>query len=397
VSDRHWDASLPLGRAAARVWSVFAPFGRRIGISHRADHEGGRVMLIKDLKALGATRDAWEALEPAAHGPIEHFEWSRSCVEGLPGLDRLQMFTVWDGGHCRAIAPLAVRASSGFRLESIGVKELFEPMSFMYASRAALARLCDELARQRRPIDLQRVTADAPVEDELRRAFRGRGWVRVRPADPYPSLAIDSSWSAPETHFNSGRRSDFRRALRRAERLGPTHFEVVTPAPSDLHALLGQAYEIEMQGWKGRNGTALAVDPSRSDFYSRYFAACCDKGILRIAFMRIGGKAIGMQLAVETKQRLWLIKIGHNEAYARSSPGTLLMLEVARYAAQRGLKSIEFLGRDEPWTRLWTERLCNCIQIRIYPYALASLVPFGLDLWRWTATRMLRIWKREQR
>jgi len=353
-------------------------------------------MLITDLKSLDAARSEWEALEAAVRSPIEHFEWSRSCVEALPGLGRLQMHSVWDNGRCGAIAPFAVRMSSGFRLELIGVKELSEPMDFIYSSREALARLCDELARQRRSIELPRVTSDSPVVGELRRAYQGRGLVYVRPADPYPTLEIDPSWNAPETHFNSGRRSDFRRALRHAEQDGPTVFEVVTPPPSGLQALLREAYEVEMRGWKERSGTALALDPLRANFYRRYFAACCEKGILRIAFMRIGGKAVGMQLAIETNQRLWLAKIGHDEAYSRSSPGTLLMLHVAKYAAQRELKSIEFLGSTEPWTRVWTDRVRDCVWVRVFPFAPASLLPLAIDAWHWSAARIRRRWKREE-
>jgi CelD/BcsL family acetyltransferase involved in cellulose biosynthesis len=354
-------------------------------------------MLITDLASLDAARSAWEALESAVRSPIEHFEWSRSCVQGLPGFSRVQMYSVWDDGQCRAIAPLAVRVSAGLRLESIGVKELHEPMDFVYSNREALARLCDELARQRRPIELPRVNADSPVVDELRRAFQGRALVLVRPTFPYPTLEIDSSWKDPETHFNVGRRSDLRRALRHAERAGPTEFDVVTPQPANLCAVLAEAYDVEMQGWKRRNGTALALDPLRADFYRRYFTACCDKGILRIALMRIGGKAVAMQLAVETQQRLWLHKIGHNEEYSHSSPGTLLMLNVAHYAAQRGLKSIEFLGSAEPWTKVWTDHLRDCVRVRVYPYAPASVIPFGLDAGRWVAARIRRRWKRERK
>jgi CelD/BcsL family acetyltransferase involved in cellulose biosynthesis len=356
----------------------------------RTEVRSGRVGLFDNLVSLDALREAWEALEPSARGPMEQFAWSRTCAWELPGAGGVQVHTVWDGGRCRAIAPLALRPGWLGRLESIGVKELAEPMNFLYASRAALAQLCEALARQGRPIELGRVRADGRLIEALRRAYRGRAWVRIRRVDPYPSLKIDGSWMDPESHFNAGRRSDFRRALRRAEQLGPTQFEVLTPERANLEPLLAQAYAVEMQGWKGRNGTALAIDPACADFFRRYFAACCDKGILRVAFMRIGGKAVGMQLAVEVQHRLWLIKIGHDEAYSRCSPGTLLMLHVARYAAQQGLRSIEFLGREEPWTQVWTTRVRDCDRIRIYPYTLAGLIALGVDTWRWLAHRVRR-------
>jgi hypothetical protein len=361
--------------------------------------DGCRALPITDAALLAGLRPAWEALEASAGGPIEHFEWTRACVEALSASGRLKMFSIWDGGRCKAIAPLVERERSWWRagrLESIGVRELTEPMDLVYADRAALARLCDELSRHGSPVDLQRVPADSPVAGEVQRAFRRRGFVRVAPVGPYPYLEIDPTWVEPETHFNAGRRSDFRRALRNAGQSGTTGFEVVTPQPSNLDELLGEAYDAEFNSWKGRNGTALAVDPLRSGFYRRYFAACCAKGILRLAFMRIDGKAVAMQIAIESRQRFWLLKIGHNEAYARSSPGTLLMLHAIRYAAQRGLQTIEFLGSAEPWTRLWTARLRECVRVRAYPFSSAGAFAFGADAARWGAWRLRRTWKRAE-
>jgi CelD/BcsL family acetyltransferase involved in cellulose biosynthesis len=262
-------------------------------------------------------------------------------------------------------------------------------MDLLFRDRESLGALCDALARQRLPLDLPRVPEESAVGAELRRAFRGRGYVHIAKASPYPTMRIDASWREPESHFNAGRRSDFRRAQRAAERHGAVQFEIVTPTAENLDALLAEAYQVELQSWKGRAGTALAVDQLRAPVYRQYFRMACERGILRIVLMRIDGRAVGMQLVTETNQRLWLMKIGHDEQYSKASPGTLLMLELARYAAARDIQSIEFLGSAESWTQLWSEELRQCVRIRAFPVGVTSGLAFIDDAAQsaWTSLR----------
>ncbi|MGA2552661.1 MAG: GNAT family N-acetyltransferase [Burkholderiaceae bacterium] len=344
----------------------------------------------QDLAAAERLKDAWRTLETSAFGPIEHFEWTHACAKEAGQFGRLRIVSVWEGGRCRAIAPLVWSVRRWLRLESIGVHQLTEPMDFVYQDRKAAGDLCKILAEQRLPINLPRVPASSLIPEEIRRAFKGRAFVHVSRSSPYPTMRIDASWKDPSTHFNSGRRSDFRRALRAAEQHGEVRLEVISPKPSELPDLLEQALQAELLSWKGRNNTALLTDPFRLAIYRHYFESICAKGMLRLALMRINGQVIGMQIIVETNERLWLLKIGHNEEFSKCSPGTLLMLHLAQYAAQQGLRSIEFLGSAEPWTQLWTEQLQECVQVRVYPPSLASLVSLGFDTFCSFRTRVNR-------
>jgi len=124
---------------------------------------------------------------------------------------------------------------------------------------------------------------------------------------------------------------------------------------------------VEASSWKGRQGTALACDPAQGAFYRRYAAAACRKGILRLCFLRIGDHTAAVEFAVEAEERFWLLKMGYDEAFARCSPGMLLLRETVREAANRGLRSFEFLGFPEGWIRMWTERVRPCLSIWAYP------------------------------
>jgi CelD/BcsL family acetyltransferase involved in cellulose biosynthesis len=264
-----------------------------------------------------------------------------------------------------AIAPLVRHGPVG-QLEWLGAR-LGEPMDLRAADPAALGPLTDALARGGAPLSLRRVPAGSPTLDALRRSYQSRGLLTCRPAAGAPVVALDPAWAEPEKQFNSGRRSDFRRALRRASEHGEVTFEVLTPSRAELDGLLAEVFEVEAAGWKSAEGTALKLDPVIGQFFRNYCAAAVRDGTLRLCFMRIDGRAVATQLAVEHGDRFWLLKIGYDESLARCSPGTLLMLYTIGHAAGRGLAAYEFLGTAESWTTMWTSELRETVDVGAYP------------------------------
>jgi CelD/BcsL family acetyltransferase involved in cellulose biosynthesis len=191
--------------------------------------------------------------------------------------------------------------------------------------------------------------------------------------------------------LSAGRRSDVRRARRLAENLGPVSCAVETPTPGNLDRLLDEALRVEAAGWKGAAGSAVLHDTLRRPFYQRYAATACADGTLRLCYLRIGDRVAAMQMAVECGQRFWLLKIGHDEAFARCSPWMLLILETLRYAAACGLRSYEFLGSPAPWTRMWTKDLHPCLALRVYPARGRAIAALATDVARSGWRRLARL------
>jgi hypothetical protein len=219
--------------------------------------------------------------------------------------------------------------------------------------------------------------------------MKGRGVVVVRPATPSPTIALGPAWCEPESQFNSRRRSDFRRAARRAEEFGAVACEMLAPTAETFDALFDEAISVEARSWKRAAGTAIACDPAKEAFFRAYLRSACAKGQGRVAFLRIDGRVVAMQLAVEWAGRYWLYKIGYDEAYARCSPGTLLMLHALRDAAGRGLAGFELMGDSEAWIAdLWTREAHECVRVRTYPYSIAGLVAAAQDGAAWTCGRL---------
>jgi CelD/BcsL family acetyltransferase involved in cellulose biosynthesis len=335
--------------------------------------------IIRDLESLSALRPAWTKLEQATVLPMQQFIWSQACAETFACRGELRLVVLEDGSETVAIAPLVHRQGSPC-LEFLGVAQLFEPADILYSNPEVLSPLASALVELGIPLHLRRFPADSPLTQTLQKAYHFRGVLFSRPDGPWPWITLDSTWAEPENKFNSKRRAYLHRARRIAEEFGTVSTEVLTPTPATLAPLLDEAFAVEAASWKGKSGTALAMDPVRGDFYRRYATAACEQGILRLCFLRIGGRAAAMQLGVETHNRFWLMKIGYDEQFAPASPGNLLVLETVRYTAKRGLKSIAFLGAMEPWKQQWTSEENPCVVLRGYPLGWRGATTLASDL-----------------
>ena len=346
---------------------------------------------LETSEALLTLAPFWQALEQATPAsPMQHFIWNSACSAVLPNVSGIAVHVIRTGPKSGAIAPLVNSERYVGSLETLGLRSLYEPSDFLYSDRAALQALVSALAATGTPLFLGRVPAGSPTVEAVREAYQGRGPVIVRNSEPYPRILLDETWRDPLSHFNAGRCSDFRRSLRRAEKLGEVSLDILSPTPNELEPLLEEAFAVEAANWKGRNGSALAVDEVRGRFFRDYAARASEAGILRLCFLRIGGRAAAMQLAVECNGSFWLFKIGYRDEFAKCSPGMLLIAETIRYSAEKGLSSYEFLGTAEEWTRLWTSDEHPCVSIRAYPLRMPGIKALAADAVQFAGRRLHR-------
>ncbi len=337
--------------------------------------------LLRDgIGGLESLTESWQLLAAHAPGPMESFGWAQAAAGALAAEQTPLCVAVARDDEVLGIAQLAKLKRSWLgRLEMLGVGRLHEPSDFIYAEHAALAALCAAAVRLRRPLLLNRLPSDSPTIGAFQSAARGKGITLIRPQAPCPTIALDASWQEPESHLSSRRRADFRRAQRRAEKVGPVNFEICAPEPSEVDHLLERAFAIEARSWKGEAGTALAVDPVRGAFIRAYAHWAAEAGTLRLCFLRVGNDYAAMQIAVEQADAFWLLKIGFDPAHGDCSPGQLLLAESIRYAVGQGLQSFEFLGTAEDWTRVWTQHERQTVSLRYYPLGVRGMTALAAD------------------
>jgi CelD/BcsL family acetyltransferase involved in cellulose biosynthesis len=323
----------------------------------------------------------WDSLADRA-GPVLSSAWIQSWADVYGRQHRLRILTVDGGTGTRAVLPLVRSRQRPWRLELLGVDQLREYSDVLSSDEEALLRLAQAVVKWRVPLRLARIPSNSPLLPALRRAFPGPASLHVRQAAGTPFIALDTSWEEPEGSFNARRRADFRAARRRAQRLGQLTTEMLSPSPDQVDSLFDELVTVEAAGWKSAAGTALRTQPDMRSFYLLYCRRAATAGILRLAFLRIAGRAVAVQLAVEQASRYWLLKIGYDEKFSRCSPGTLLMLYTVAWATARGLESYEFLGQEEAWTAVWTQQVRSYVAVHTRPPSLWTAASAAEELAR---------------
>ncbi|MEX0645080.1 MAG: GNAT family N-acetyltransferase, partial [Parvularculaceae bacterium] len=309
-----------------------------------------------------------------------HEIWMRACARGLNPRGAFEIVTTTNSGHPTTAGLFEIRRSAFVpRLFLLGAEELWEPADVLYEDESAAAALAEALVKRGLPVRFGHFPAESLLLAALKEACRGKALLIADPVAGSPVIRLDESWREPEKKFNARRQGDFRRMRRKAEAMGAVTIEIVAPKPDEVDAVLEEAIMVEAGGWKALSRSALAFDEKARAFFKEYARLASAAGILRIAFLRIAGKAAATQIAVECDKGFWLFKIGYDDAYKECSPGNLLMLETVRRAADLGLSTFEFLGKSAPWTSLWTEEERPNIRLRIYPFNAAGLAAAASD------------------
>lgn len=335
--------------------------------------------LLMDFDAIDPA--VWDAVARQRRTPMHQHIWARAAAAAINPDRPPAVYCVGAPEAPLALAAFACETRGPARLKLLGAEELGEPVEVSYADPAALPALARALARTGASVYFGHYYADTPWTAALKGAYRSRGVVleRALPIRAAPTIVLDESWTQPEMRLSSRRRSDLRRMRRNAEQMGAVSADFLAPAPDDVEALLDEAYAIESRSWKARTGTAIAQNEVQARFYRHYARLAAARNMLRINFLRIDGAAIAMQIAVETEDGFWLLKIGYDEAFKRCSPGNLLIWDAIRRAAEARLKTFEFLGKEAAWTQLWTTDAKPVAALRAYPASLGGLAALAAD------------------
>lgn len=117
--------------------------------------------------------------------------------------------------------------------------------------------------------------------------------------------------------------------LRRLERHLATHGRLeysMMQGDDDWQSWFEQFLAIEASGWKGLEGSAIASKVDDTEFFRRVLRQAHATGALQFLRLSVGGKAVAMKLNLRAMGISYSLKIGHDETYARFSPGVLLEL-----------------------------------------------------------------------
>jgi len=241
----------------------------------------------------------------------------------------------------------------------------------------------DLLARRPRRVGLRFIAPGDTTARAFREAARRAGYnLLERPLERSPYIDTSQGWEAYLHGLAGKRRRELRRRRSRLDEQGRVEF-VVDEGRDRLDELLAEGLRVEGAAWKHARGTAIASDAATAAFYLDVARWAAGRGTLRLAFLRLDGRALAFDFAIDEGGRHYLLKTGYDPTYRSLAPGLLLRGEMIERAFRLGLRSYEFLGNDEPWKLDWT----TSVRARVELQAFAPTAPGRID---WAGHRHVR-------
>jgi CelD/BcsL family acetyltransferase involved in cellulose biosynthesis len=174
-------------------------------------------------------------------------------------------------------------------------------------------------------------------------------------------------------------RRELRRKRKRLAEEGTLHTERTTEVRAVAQAL-GDFLVLEDAGWKGRARTAARRHPDISRFMQDAVTGLAGAGQAQVYRLTFDARPIAAAIVLRSGASAWGWKIAFDEAFARSSPGVQLVLDLT----QALLDDVQIVRADSCATAdypmadsIWRERLAigdRLIAMRGTPFALACML-----------------------
>jgi CelD/BcsL family acetyltransferase involved in cellulose biosynthesis len=180
-------------------------------------------------------------------------------------------------------------------------------------------------------------------------------------ANPFQRPILDSKDDAlaylKRTISNAHLR-EMRRQWRLLENQGEVTYSVARQ-PRDVHQRMEEYLALEASGWKGKKRSALVTDRHHAAFAREAISNLAAVDAVRIHTIDLNGKAIASMIVLIMGGEAYTWKTAYDEAYARYSPGKLLMAELTEWHLDDAnvVRSDSCAVPDHPiMSRFWHER-----------------------------------------
>ena len=293
-------------------------------------------MELAATDSLADLASEWDELaDRAGATPFLRPSWIEPWWNAF-GSGRLEVLTARRDGQLVGLLPLERRRGSLSSTTNVHTPE-FEILAADAGALEALAAALQAVGARRSSLAFVDPVGSTAEVVRAAAALAGRR-VATFPIHESPYLDLDGDWGAFQKHLPSKFTSDLRRRRRRLEEVGETTVEI-RDGRDDLPKLLEEGFRLESSGWKARAGTAIASHENTRRLYTSFAEATAARGSLRLAFLRVDGRAVAFQLALEDAGSWYLVKGGYDPDWHRFAPGRQLVFGMLEHAHGAGLRT----------------------------------------------------------
>lgn len=341
------------------------------------------------LEELSPWRRQWDGLAEAQELPMLKYQWFSAAERHLaePGSVRIVHILDQDKNLVAALPLQRTSDESGhIRYEILGQRRLYEPTDMLYRDDSVRSRLLSAAAGLGDPIILSRLWPSRSQADAAATIPPGRVRTRYhaielgKPSAPSQHVRLEGDYETYSKTLSPRRRYDLRRAYRRAADLGRVSVDFAMPDAEALHRGLDIAFEVEARSWKGTQHTNVNSNADLDAFFHQVLDGYAASNSVLVGLLSIDGAPAAAQVCLLAHRRIWILKIGYDDAFRKISPGLILMNELMRYGHDNGFLGIEFLGSAEDWLDAWRPEMRYYQLMALYPYTPRSLACLGGDI-----------------
>ncbi len=253
--------------------------------------------------------------------------------------------------------PIMRTWSSAFGPVGTPLVDRDDPLGVMEDFFAMLARPHLKLPRV---LALPQVRLDGPFA-ALLRSFTATAGLPLAITDAVERPVLQSALDGP-AYLRQALRAhhfrEFRRLKRRLAEQGRLEYHIARQA-DEVRLGLEAFLTLEASGWKGREGTAMAIDRYRAAFAREAMHRLSEHDMCRVHTLTLDGRVIACVVVFIEAGIAYTWKTAYDESLSDYSPGTLLMLELT--ANHLDDPNIVFTDScavpDHPvMSRIWSER-----------------------------------------
>jgi CelD/BcsL family acetyltransferase involved in cellulose biosynthesis len=342
--------------ATAQQWVENATTATAIAASC---HRGG-------VEVLERWADDWAELcdDAADDQPFYRPEWIAAHIQSFTPKAKIALITVVADGRLQLILPLLEEWAW---FNGVPVRRLRAPVNGHSCRFDAVRRrgaegeraiehawTCLKSLRSWDLLEFESVPAEGTVS-ALTEAARHDGFLTGKVTmSPNPYIRIPADPAAlGELPVNKKLRSQLRGIRRELGETTGLRLRRVRDADRDV---LRRFYALEAAGWKGAAGTAIASSASCVRFYDQIASWAESLGLLDLYLLERKHQLLAGHFGLTYNGRYFSPKIAYEESCGKWAPGHLIVEEIVRDCAERGVREYDITGQNDDWKRKWTDQ-----------------------------------------
>jgi CelD/BcsL family acetyltransferase involved in cellulose biosynthesis len=332
------------------------------------------VRTAASFEEVGLDERTWNDLVAASETNtiFQTYQWVRSWLETLGSAVEPRFVVVSEGTRVVGIAPLCIERR---RFGSDVVR-------FMGDTRADY---CDVIAGPRKAeilalvfaeitkgadwdvLDLVSVPGASRTVDILGAVSRDTGFRAL--ASPQASCFTMLITGHERAADDLRQRASVRRRYNMLRRRGRLVFRDLT-CEREIAPYLDAFFEQHIARWRDTDSASLFLDGPNMAFYRRLTKRLSPSGWLLFSVVELDDKPVAFHYGFNYGGSLIWYKPAFDVAYAKQSPGLVLLDHLIGYAVDHRLHELDFTLGDEPFKRRFTNHVRRNCRIRIFRGAL---------------------------